>query len=156
MQEKQTSRETLAFPSPEKAKEFTERVEHRVEQEQQPEINRDREIVGEELAKEFSHEGESVSFVSTPWEHSEEEHKQAQQLVRIALEKDLKTAIEKAKLQDGYPRNIDLFHDLLTTELYSSIQSKGLTRESLSPWLILLAGVAAIAALLVFYALVFL
>ncbi len=154
MPEKQTSRETLAFSTPEHAEKFTEKVEQRTEYEEHPEINREREIVAEELAKEFSQAGEEVSLVSTPWEHSTKEHEEAKQLVQIALKKDLRAAIEQAKKQADYPRNVDLLHDLLTTELYNEIRSKGLTRESLSPWLIVIVGIITIASLLVFYILI--
>lgn len=148
MPEKHPPQETLAFSSPEKAREFSKRIEQRENRERHPEINRQREIIASELADEFTREGEAVTIMKTPWEHTKEEHQQAQRLVATALEKDLKSAIQEAKEQHEYPRNIDLFHDFLTTSLYKKIHSSGITRESPAPWLLIVVCIVIITILL--------
>ncbi|MEK7499013.1 MAG: hypothetical protein AAB649_00210 [Patescibacteria group bacterium] len=113
--------EKLIFQSPERATEFVDHVENRIKQEQKPGVSKAKEIVSQELVKEFEIAGHGVQVLSHPWEHTQEEHGEAQQLVNISFTRDLTTAIAHAEKSPFFPRNIDLFHDLLTGEMYDAI-----------------------------------
>src|SRR5581483_1621228 len=124
-----TERETLVFPTPEAAQEFRERVGERLENEQRPGIGRTREIVGDELAREFAKEGEHVQLINQPWEHTPAEHEEVQGLVDVAFAKDLPAAVRQAKTSPHYPRNLDLLHDLLTGEMYDALRQGRLNQQ---------------------------
>lgn len=113
--------EKLIFQSPERATEFATHVENRITQERKPGIVKQKEIVSQELVKEFESAGHGVQVLSHPWEHSVLEHAEAQALVNTAFTKDLSAAIAQAEKSPSFPRNIDLFHDVLTGEMYDAI-----------------------------------
>lgn len=130
------NRERLIFHSPEVASEFARDVEARIAKEQAPGVSKDREIVSQELAKKFEQEGHSVSPLVHPWEHSQEEHIEAQKLVDLAFSSDLATAISEAEKSSSFPRNIDLFHDVLTGEMYESVVKSRINAPHVPLWLI--------------------
>lgn len=129
-------RETLVFPESGAAEQFQERVAERLSEEAQPGVSRKREIVGEELQQEFEAAGESVDVIRHPWEHTEDEHAEVQRLVDAAFEQDLGVALKKAKASGHYPRNIDLLHDVLTTEMYDLMRETELNRQPLAGWIL--------------------
>lgn len=120
-QERVRGGENLVFASSEEAVRFQESLEHRIEKERSQDISHGREIVAEELAKKFEEHGTGVSSLHIPWEHTQEEHREAQELVNVAFAENLHTAIAQAEKSDSFPRNIDLFHDVLTGELYDAV-----------------------------------
>src|SRR3989344_3464796 len=109
-------RETLMYATPEQAQEWREGVAEKLQAQAGKTVRNDREVVAEAVAQEFSHEGYGVTTLKHPWEHTEAEHAEAQQLVDLAFAKDLSTALQQAKRSPSWPRNLDLFHDVLTTE----------------------------------------
>jgi hypothetical protein len=133
-------RETLMFPNPEEAREFSERAHERLQREQQPGLKRDREIVGEEVAQEFERRGEPVEIIREPWDHTHEEHEEVQTLIDTAFEKDLGVALRKAKHSPHYPRNLDLFHDVLTSQMYELITQRQLNKQPLAIWVAVIVG----------------
>ncbi|MEX0649600.1 MAG: hypothetical protein WD200_01200 [Candidatus Andersenbacteria bacterium] len=141
-------RETLIFSQPEQAQEFSERVAERITT---PTGQRSKkESLAQELAEEFDRQGEGVGKVLHPWEHTAEEHQEVQQLVNVAFEKDLPAALKLARSSNHYPRNIDLLHDVLTTEMYELVRESHLNHQPtgvvwlVTAVLILLAGVGVI------------
>jgi hypothetical protein len=148
-------RETLIFSSPEKAREFAERVDDSSRQEKVRGVKRRREIVADAVSDEFVKQGEAVNVYSQPWEHNKEEHKEAQELVDEAFEKDLLVAIKKAQKSQGYPRNLDLFHDVLIGEMYELLMERGLNRQRAGNKIIVL-WIATIGVLVITFLLVWL
>jgi predicted ATPase len=144
-------RETLVFKTPEEAQEFAERVEGKLEQEQGEEVKQGREIVREELGRVMEAAGEGSAALRQPWQHSAEEHMEAQQLVEVAFEDDLLAALKRAQKSANYPRNIDLLHDILTEQLYEAVARRRLNKVSLKKWSWAAAGMAAVAAMVIFY-----
>jgi len=129
-------KETLIFSNPEGAQTFSERVTERVRSQNHPGIKRDREIMAEEVAAEFEAAGETISGIKQPWEHTPEEHNEVQALVNTAFTQDLKQALQQAKDSPNYPRNLDLLHDLLTSELYEHLRQRQLNRQPVGSWLL--------------------
>jgi hypothetical protein len=129
-------RETLVFHSPEGATDFARTVENRIKKEDKPGVSQAREVVSQELAKQFEQEGHGVSLLTHPWEHSNEEHIEAQQLVDLAFAKDLSAAISEAEKSSSFPRNMDLFHDVLTGEMYEAIQKSRVHTQPVPHWII--------------------
>ncbi len=140
-------RETLIFHSPERATDFTERVESRIEKERKVGVTKEREIVSQELAAQFESEGHGVAPLAHPWEHSASEHKEAQQLVDIAFSQDLSVAIARAEQSPSFPRNIDLFHDLLTGEMYKAVVDARVNTYHTPRWMTLLFALVIVLAL---------
>lgn len=132
------SPERLIFNSVERAKQFTERVEDRITEQKKSGVIKAKEIVSQELAKQFEQEGHGVSAYTHPWEHTEGEHREAQQLVNIAFTNDLAIALSQAEKSPSFPRNIDLFHDVLTGKMYEAIVSARLNTYHAPLWIILL------------------
>lgn len=141
-------RETLIFPTPDEAQGWLERVGERMSREDRRGIRRRRELLGEELADQFDQQGEGVKVISHPWEHTPAEHAEVQHLVDLAFARDLPTALRQARSSDYYPRNIDLFHDVLTTEMYELLREHGLNRQPIS-WGVLISVVIVVLAALV-------
>ncbi|MDZ4225682.1 MAG: hypothetical protein U1C49_02420 [Candidatus Andersenbacteria bacterium] len=147
-------KETLMFADREQAREFAERVTERERKEGQPAgVRRRREIVGEEVAEEFARAGQPVETVKEPWEHTPEEHQEAQTLVDMAFSRDLQAALRQAKNSPHFPRLLDLFHDVLTGEMYEVIIEQKLNRQPIIGWgvavlivicLVVLIGIAII------------
>ena len=148
-------RETLIFSSPEQAQEFAERVDESSRQEKVRGVKRRREMVAEAVEDEFIRQGETVNSYLQPWEHNKAEHEEAQRLVDEAFEKDLSAAIKKAQDSDSYPRNLDLFHDVLIGEMYDLLIKRGLNKQPVGKRFIAVLGVAA-AVLAVLFLLVWL
>ena len=148
------SQESLIFKSPEKAQEFVERVEGRTkEQEKAQGVTRDREIMAEEVAKEIEKEGEESVDLTQPWEHTPEEHRVVQELVEVAFREDLVLALKKARKSKDYPRVIDLFHDVLTGQMYEAVVQSKINQKRMSKMqlgMLSLAGLLLIVGLLVF------
>ncbi len=143
-------RESLIFPTPQEGREFSERVGEKLQQNDVAGIGRHKEIVAEEIAAQLEKTGEGVQSIKHPWEHTPAEHAEAQHLVDIAFSKDLWAAVGQARKSEHYPRNLDLFHDVLTNEMYQLIKEHNLQRQSLIPAglglaLILSVGLLAIA-----------
>lgn len=143
-----SDKETLIFSSSEKAAEFAERVRERAATEARPGIRRDREVVAEAVAEEFSRQGDDVGRYQQPWNHTEQEHKQVQQLVNIAFTDDLSAALAQARKSDQYPRIIDLFHDVLSGQLYEAMIKHQVHRQSLRRGFVL-KGWGAMALLII-------
>jgi len=131
-------RETLIFSNPEQAGQFTERVEERWQNEQQQGIHRRKDVVREEVAKEFEKHGQGVQNqnIKHPWEHTPAEHEETQHLVDVAFSKDLSAALRLAQKSEHYPRNLDLFHDTLTGEMYELMHATKLNQQPLGGWVI--------------------
>lgn len=140
-------RETLIFPTPERAREFAERVSERARRESGLGVTVKREAVSREVAAEFLKQGEASDVLSRPWEHTAAEHREAQELVDMAFDQDLPEALKRARRSEDYPRNIDLLHDVLTSELYEILRQRGINRQPLKSWPVM-AGVAATAVVL--------
>lgn len=122
-------RETLIFKTPEQAREWREQVGERLEQARQPGVDRRREQLGEEISKEFAVHGEAAGGLRTPWEHTHAEHEEVQALVDTAFAKDLPAALRVAAKSAHYPRNLDLFHDVLTGEMYKLLIEHKLNKQ---------------------------
>lgn len=147
------SPERLIFNSVERAKQFTERVEGRIAKEAKPGIVQEKEVVSRELATQFEQEGHGVSPYTHPWEHTQAEHVEAQQLVNIAFASDLSSALSQAEKSPSFPRNIDLFHDVLTGKMYEAIVSARLNTHHVPHWIslfIALFFILLLAAVLLF------
>lgn len=125
-------RETLIFPSAEEAQGWLEQFGEHLGQEQRLGIRRRRELLGEELAEEFEKQGEGVALIARPWEHTQAEHAEVQHLVDVAFARDLPAALKLARSSGYYPRNIDLFHDVLTTEMYQLLREEKLNQQPLA------------------------
>lgn len=140
-------KETLIFSEPERAREFAERVSGRARRESGPGVTRGREAVSQEVAAELLKQGEAADVLSRPWEHTGAEHKEVQGLVDMAFDQDLSAALKRARGSGTYPRNIDLLHDVLTSELYEILRERGINRQPLRSWPVM-AGVAVAAVVL--------
>lgn len=141
-------RETLIYETPEEATTFREGVTEQLA-EQPPATRDDRAVVAKAVAEEFAAEGVPVSErLDTPWQHSEAEHYEVQQLVDIAFSQDLKAALAQAKKSDHFPRNLDLLHDVLTGQMYDLITQQRLNRQPFfTTWTLVALSVAALALL---------
>lgn len=137
-------RETLLFPTREEAQAWTEKVAEQAAATSRPGVRRDREVVAEAVAREFERQGEAVGSLTHPWEHSAAEHTEVQQLVDTAFAKDLGAALRAARGSDYYPRNIDLLHDVLTTEMYETIRTRRLNRQPVRVGIWVTGGVAVV------------
>lgn len=140
-------RETLIFPTPDEAKGWMEGMAERLGHESGRGVRRRREIVQEEVSRQFERHGEGVGMIIRPWEHTPAEHEEVQKLVDVAFSKDLAVALRQARGSTNYPRNIDLFHDVLTTEMYELMREHGLHRQSVSLGVMVTIGIAAVVAL---------
>jgi predicted ATPase len=149
-------RETLIFSSPEAAQEFTQEVQEQLRQSEQAGIHRKRAVVATAVTKEFEKEGEAAEVVRHPWEHTTTEHAEAQRLVDIAFAKDLPAALRAARQSQHYPRILDLFHDVLTGEMYGLLHEHKLNRQPLAWFLLAVACVVLGTLLLLVFALSFL
>lgn len=136
-------RETLIFRTPEEAQEWRSEVDEKLKQRPEKPARQTREVVQEAVVQEFEQRGEAVTY-TRPWEHTREEHHEAQQLLDVAFAKDLDAAIAKAKKSLHYPRNLDLMHDILTGEMYELVQERGVNQQVWS------RGLGAALALAVF------
>lgn len=139
-QERVHGGENLIFKTQQEAAAFRESLEQKIVSERLPGTVREREIIAEELAKKFEEQGAGVSTLHTPWEHSQQEHIEVQELVNTAFVHGLSTALRRAEQSDSFPRNIDLFHDVLTGELYDAVLGRRLNTVHTSSW-----GIVAIA-----------
>src|SRR5690349_1727359 len=115
-------RETLLFAHPEAAQAWRENVGEQLQQAKSPAIDRRREVVAAAVAEQFTQAGTPVQIIREPWTHTSAEHSEAQQLVDVAFAQDLPAAIRLAQKSPHYPRNLDLFHDVLTGEMYDLLQ----------------------------------
>lgn len=152
-QERVRGGEKLVFGNSQEAQVFRESVEGRIDSGRGDGTARPREIVAEELAKKFEEHGVAVASLHTPWEHTQEEHAEVQDLVNIAFADDLRSAINAAEKSGSFPRNIDLLHDVLTGELYDAVVQGRVNTVHVSSRALLLAVVPIallIAAILVF------
>ncbi len=134
-------RETLIFSHPEAAQKFSERVRERVHPQQSSAVQRKREIIAEEVAKEFEKEGLGVSNLHQPWEHTPAEHEEVQHLVNMAFQKDLSTTLRSARHSSHFPRNLDLLHDVLTNEMYELLKGSGVNKQAMGLWWLGIAGI---------------
>lgn len=124
-------RETLIFPTPEAASDFREHVGEQVKRSPAtPGDDQPKEVIAQAVAQQFSQVGEAVNLVREPWLHTQAEHTEAQQLVDIAFARDLHSAIKVARQSPHYPRNLDLFHDVLTGEMYDLLKQEKLNHQS--------------------------
>lgn len=145
-------RESLIFSGREQAERFIEHVGERLTRAGTSGIKRDREKVAEAVADEFAAEGEAVSVIKQPWDHTPEEHRETQALINTAFSQDLGAAIKQARRSRYYPRIIDLMHDILTNELYEAVNEFRVNRQGTGVWFIfimLVLMIASLAALLV-------
>ncbi len=141
-------KETLIFPTAEGAQEFSERVRGRVRKQPYQDVQAGREIMAAEVAEEFAKAGEPVDNIRHPWNHTPAEHEEVQTLVNIAFEKDLSFALKKAQQSSSYPRNLDLLHDVLTTEMYDFIMKQQFNRQPMGSWAAVMLGVVLAVLLL--------
>lgn len=142
-------RETLHLPTPEAAQQWQEKLAPQLEQARTADIDARREAVADAVAEQFAAAGEGVSIVREPWDHTPEEHAEAQQLVDLAFAKDLQAALRTAKQSPHYPRNLDLFHDVLTSELYTLVQEHELHRQPLGVGVLGTVTILAIVSFLI-------
>lgn len=147
-------RETLMFATGEEAREFNERAVEKIQAVEQSGVKRKREAVGEMVAREMDNAGYPVETISHPWEHTSEEHEEAQSLVDMAFDKDLQAALRSAESSEHYPRVLDLFHDVLTNEMYPLIEERKLNRQALAGWILLAVGVMAVGVLALLFVLI--
>jgi hypothetical protein len=140
--------ETLVFRGPEQAREFAERVDERSRRESGPGAVRQQEAVGQEVAAEMARHGEAATVLSQPWEHTREEHEEVQGLVDMAFEQDLSVALKKARASESYPRNIDLLHDVLTSQLYEILQQRGINKQPLKSWPVITGTVVIVVVIM--------
>ena len=133
-------RETLIFPDAQQAREFREGVSERVA-EQPKDVRREREIVAEAVTEELAAHGEGGHSLEQPWQHSPAEHTEVQELVDVAFARDVTAALKAARQSEYYPRNIDLLHDTLTTELYEGILEHQLNKQPILGKLLLVFGI---------------
>lgn len=139
-------RETLMFDTREKARAFGERAAERIRQEKYQGVSRVKEIVSEEIAQEIRALGEPMDeVVHHPWDHTYAEHNEVQELVDIAFARDLPAALREARASRHYPRNLDLFHDVLTTEMYGILLQSHLRKQPTGLWLLALLALILIA-----------
>jgi hypothetical protein len=141
-------RETLMHSTPEQAQEWREGVSEKLQAQAGKVVRADREVVAEAVAQEFANEGYGVTTLKHPWEHSEAEHAEAQRLVNVAFAKDLATALRQAKQSPTWPRNLDLFHDVLTTEMYDLLREHKLNKQPVVGWVLLGVGIVLAAILI--------
>lgn len=134
------------FATPEAAQVFRENVGEKLAAQPKGRVRRDKEIVGEVVAGQFAQYGEGAS-ITHPWEHTPTEHEEVQALVDMAFAEDLPAALKAAKQSSSYPRNLDLFHDLLTNEMYELVRQTNLTNQPLGLWLTEVAVIILLAAL---------
>ncbi|MBI3255762.1 MAG: hypothetical protein HYZ63_02215 [Candidatus Andersenbacteria bacterium] len=146
MERNPKEKETLMFATPEAAQAWREGVGEKLAAQPKGRVRRDKEIVGEAVADQFSQHGEAAS-ITHPWEHTPAEHEEVQLLVDMAFAEDLPTALRAAKKSPTYPRNLDLFHDLLTNEMYELVRQTHLTKQPLGLWLTEVAVIILLAAL---------
>lgn len=126
-------RETLIFSTPREGREFSERVGEALRQNEVAGLNRQKDIIADQVARQFARTGEGVATIRHPWEHTAAEHAEAQQLVDLAFAQDLWAAVGQARKSAYYPRNLDLFHDVLTNEMYDLLRQRNLQRQSVLP-----------------------
>lgn len=131
------------FGTPDEAQSFRERAAEKMRSAEAPGVKHDRSALGEMVAQEMEAAGHPVDVITHPWEHTREEHDEAQALVDLAFEKDLPAAMRAAERSEHYPRVLDLFHDVLTNEMYPLIVQHKLNRQGLAGWVLLAAGVVA-------------
>ena len=146
-------RDSLIFRTPEQANQFQESFERRVRAESTKGTIRKRELLGEELVKVFEQEGVGVNPIREPWEHTPQEHAEAQQLVEVAFASGLDVALKQAHESTLFPRNIDLLHDVLTGRLYDSVVASRVDVHHPSPLVlvcILLLFIGLVAAIVLF------
>lgn len=148
--------EKLIFRSPEHAAEFTEHVEQRINQERKSGVSNPKEIVAQELAKQFEAEGHGVSQLTRPWEHTKEEHGEVQQLVNVSFMHGLTYAIAQAEKSASFPRNIDLLHDLLTGEMYDAILRSHKHVQHIPVWIYVAISLFFVLLLTAIFASIFL
>ena len=127
--------ETLVFETPEQAEAWRSQALEKLTQERSQGGQRQREVVGEMLADEFAKEGEGVEMIRQPWEHTPAEHAEVQELVDRAFASDLGAVIREARASKHYPRNLDLFHDVLTGEMYQLVVKEGLSKQPVGRWI---------------------
>lgn len=139
--------ETLVYPSPDQAREFREGLREQLHLGRSRSVRREREAVAEAVAEEMAQLGESPQVYRSPWEHTEAEHEEAQQLVDIAFAHDLPAALRRARRSPHYPRNLDLFHDVLTNEMYDLLKEHRLDRQPLMGWLLVVLGIILVVLL---------
>ncbi len=134
-------RETLVFPDQERAESFRQEVGERLQTQNEVKgVDRTKEKIGEIVAEQIAAAGEAVDSIKSPWEHTKEEHEEAQILVNTAFAKDLTAAIKQAQSSPNYPRNLDLFHDVLTSEMYDLVVTSKLNKQPLAGWVLLIGG----------------
>lgn len=142
-------RETLLFSDPEAAQAWQEKIGEQLQQVKSPVVDRRRAVVAEAVAEEFAQAGVAVTTIREPWIHTQAEHEEAQHLVDVAFAQDLPTAIKLAQKSPHYPRNLDLFHDVLTGEMYDLLQESEISRQPLLGWLLLLFIIACAVVILI-------
>jgi hypothetical protein len=153
-QERRVRGENLVFATAEEAGQFRESVEYAQVEHRGESQSRDREVVGEVLAEKFDQEGHGVSSLHAPWEHSQAEHDEVQVLVDMAFTHDLAAALRKAEQSPSFPRNIDLFHDVLTGELYEAVRTRRLNTAHVPVWIIIASTLLVVlfgAAIFMFF-----
>lgn len=139
--------ETLIYSTPEQAQGLRERVAEQVARERRPDVARDREVVAEAVAHEMERTGQPPDLLKRPWEHTQEEHEEAQRLVDLTFQKDLPTALRQAEKSPHYPRILDLYHDVLTGEMYDLLRQERVNQQPLVGWgLILVAVIVGVLA----------
>jgi len=130
--ERAPTNESLIFNKPEEAREFSERVEGRVREDLRQGVEKRREAVAEEVALEIEREGQETVDTTQPWEHSPQEHQEVQGLVEVAFRENLSLALKRARQCDNYPRIVDLFHDVLTGQMYDALVKVGVNKQKVS------------------------
>jgi hypothetical protein len=139
-------KETLMFATPEQASAWREDVGQKIDQ-QRGAVRQDREIVAEAVSQQFAQYGEAGGTISHPWEHTPAEHEEVQVLVDTAFAEDLPAALKLAKKSSSYPRNLDLLHDLLTSEMYDLVKEGDLGRQPLGLWITEVSVIILLAVL---------
>ncbi|MEX1997414.1 MAG: hypothetical protein WEA04_01925 [Candidatus Andersenbacteria bacterium] len=149
LQHQSAEQQTLIFSNPEEALAFTHELRKRIHRAPRGSTHSLRDIVAQAVAEQFAQWGEAVDRVREPWQHNRAEHQEAQRLVEVAFAHDLPTALRRARQSSHYPRNLDLFHDALTAELYRILQPHHPNRQPLGSWRLTASMCMAAATLLI-------
>ncbi len=142
-------RETLIFRTPQEARDFRERVSEQLSQQPVRGVTRGREVVAAAVEREFAKHGEAAGLLPWPWEHTPEEHSEVQSLVDMAFAHDVEAALRRARRSNHYPRNVDLLHDVLTSELYALLQQREINRAPVAVRLVMMSAVILVALVLI-------
>lgn len=140
---------TLIFDRPEAGQQFREQIAEKLPAAQAGGVDHRRDVVAAAVTEQFAANSEGGSLIREPWQHTRAEHAEAQQLVDIAFAQDLPAALKAARQSPHYPRNLDLFHDVLTDELYTLIRDHQVNQQPVTPVVIATCIIIAVLIMII-------